>query len=171
MGPGGFGGGFRGGYGGGFRARDRGFRGGSGGGDRGFRGGSGGGSSYSGRDRDRDRGYGSPNGGPPGAPSGPRDGHGSRDSRDRRDGRDGRDGSRYDDRYGGSSYRGDRAPRQTGSNAEPLRPRGSASGGDSGGYYGSSSGHRDYDRPREDDYSRKRSYEGSYEDPRKLRRY
>ncbi|KAL2164183.1 hypothetical protein VTH06DRAFT_3397 [Thermothelomyces fergusii] len=180
MGPGGFGGGFRGGYGGGYRgARDRGFRGGSGYGDRsGFRsgpggpGGGGGGGGYGGRDR----GY----GGPPNAPSGPGGGgYGGRD--DRRDGpgrggggygRDG--GSRsYDDRSGGGGYR-DRNPRQTGSNTEPIRPRGSGSGsggggGENGGYYSGSG--RDYDRPRDHDDSRKRGYEGGYEDPRKLRRY
>ncbi|KAL2143871.1 hypothetical protein VTI28DRAFT_9940 [Corynascus sepedonium] len=167
MGPGGFGGGFRGGFGGGFRGgRDRGFRGGGFGDRGGFRSGPGGpgGGGYGGRDR----GF----GGPPNAPSGPGGGgYGGRD--DRRDGpgrggggygRDG--GSRsYDDRSGGGGYR-DRNPRQTGSNMEPIRPRG---GGENGGYYGSSG--RDYDRPRDYDDSRKRGYEGGYEDPRKLRRY
>lgn len=78
-------------------------------------------------------------------------------------GRDG--GSRsYDDRSGGG-FR-DRNPRQSGSNMEPVRPR-----GDHGGYNGGSGG-RDYDRPRDHDESRKRAYEGGgYEDPRKLRRY
>ncbi|KAK4650479.1 hypothetical protein QC762_707800 [Podospora pseudocomata] len=187
MGPSGFGGGgFRGGFGGGFRGgRDRGFRGGPGGfggGDRGFRGGGFGGGRAGGGDRGfggGDRGF----GGPPNAPSGPGGGFGGRDNRDgRRDGpgggssggggggsgggyggRDG--GSRsYDDRSGGG-FR-DRNPRQSGSNMEPVRPR-----GDHGGYNGGSGG-RDYDRPRDHDESRKRAYEGGgYEDPRKLRRY
>ncbi|KAJ4304146.1 hypothetical protein N0V88_001756 [Collariella sp. IMI 366227] len=174
MGPGGFGGGFRGGFGGGFRGRDRGFRGGGGGfggGDRGYRsgppGGPGGpgGGGYGGRDR----GFGGPNGGPPNAPSGP-GGYGGRDSR--RDGpgggggygRDGGGSRSYDDRSGGGGYR-DRNPRQSGSNMEPIRPRGN----ENGGYHG---GGRDYDRPRDYDDSRKRGYDGGgYEDPRKLRRY
>lgn len=171
MGPSGFGGGFRGGFGGGFRGRDRGFRGGGGGGygsDRGFRsgGGPGGGGGYG--SRGGDRGFGGPNGGyssgPPNAPSGPGGGYGGRDSR-RDGGGYGRDGGSrsYDDRSGGG-YR-DRNPRQSGSNMEPIRPR-----GENGGYHGSSHGGRDYDRPRDDD-SRKRGYEGGYEDPRKLRRY
>ncbi|KAK3990224.1 U1 small nuclear ribonucleoprotein of 70kDa MW N terminal-domain-containing protein [Cladorrhinum sp. PSN332] len=197
MGPsgGGFGGGFRGGFGGGFRGRDRGFRGGGGGfggGDRGFRGGGFGG----GRGGDRgfggggDRGFGGGSGGPPNAPSGPGGGggFGGRDNRDggRRDGgfgggsggggggggyggRDGGSSRSYDDRSGGGGGGGggggfrDRNPRQSGSNMEPVRPRG---GGDHGGY----GNNRDYDRPRDDD-SRKRGFEGSYEDPRKLRRY
>ncbi|KAL1843682.1 hypothetical protein VTJ49DRAFT_382 [Mycothermus thermophilus] len=178
MGPGGFGGGYRGGFGGGFRGRDRGFRGGGGGyGDRGggFRSGPPPGDrGYGGRDR----GY----GGPPGAPSGPGGGYGGRDGRDMRDSRDGRDGrdGRRDDPRGGGGYGGrdrsyddrggyrDRNPRQTGSNTEPIRPRGE--GRENGGYGGSSNG-RDYDRPRDHDDSRKRGYEGGYEDPRKLRRY
>ncbi|KXX76456.1 hypothetical protein MMYC01_206673 [Madurella mycetomatis] len=172
MGPSGFGGGFRGGFGGGFRGRDRGFRGGGGGGygsDRGFRsgGGPGGGGGYG--SRGGDRGFGGPNGGyssgPPNAPSGPGGGYGGRDSRRDGGGGYGRDGGSrsYDDRSGGG-YR-DRNPRQSGSNMEPIRPR-----GENGGYHGSSHGGRDYDRPRDDD-SRKRGYEGGYEDPRKLRRY
>ncbi|KAL2017677.1 hypothetical protein VTK56DRAFT_1837 [Thermocarpiscus australiensis] len=165
LGPGGFGGGFRGGFGGGFRGRDRGFRGGGGFGDRpgGFRAGGGGGGGYG--SRAGDRGFGGPNGGPPNAPSGPGGGYGGRDSR--RDGpggggygRDGGGSRSFDDRSGGG-YR-DRNPRQSGSNMEPIRPR-----GENGGYYSS----RDYDRPREHDDSRKRGYEGGYEDPRKLRRY
>ncbi|KAK4099060.1 hypothetical protein N658DRAFT_560702 [Parathielavia hyrcaniae] len=183
MGPGGFGGGFRGGFGGGFRGgRDRGFRGGGGGfGDRGgFRSGpggpGGGGGGY------RDRGFGAPNG-PPNAPSGPGGGgYGGRDGPPRRDGpgggggygRDGGSSRSFDDRSGGGGYR-DRNPRQSGSNMEPIRPR-----GENGGYYGgdsrgggsSSGGGRDYDRPRDHDDSRKRGYDGGgYEDPRKLRRY
>ncbi|KAL2133882.1 hypothetical protein VTI74DRAFT_1498 [Chaetomium olivicolor] len=169
MGPGGFGGGFRGGFGGGFRGRDRGFRGGGGGfgGDRGYRSGPGGpgGGVYGGRDR----GFGGPNGGPPNAPSGPGGGYGGRDSR--RDGpggggygRDGGSSRSYDDRSGGGGGYRDRNPRQSGSNMEPIRPR----GGENGGYHG---GSRDYDRPRDHDDSRKRGYDGGYEDPRKLRRY
>ncbi|KAK1751547.1 U1 small nuclear ribonucleoprotein of 70kDa MW N terminal-domain-containing protein [Echria macrotheca] len=177
MGPGGFGGpgGFRGGgFGGGFRGRDRGFRGGPGGGfgDRGggFRGGSFGDRSGGGGfgDRGGNRNFGGPNGfAPSNAPNGP---GGGRD--DRRGpsgpggyGRDG-GGRSYDDRSGG--YR-DRNPRQSGSNMEPIRPR-----GENGGYHGGeggSRGGRDYDRPREHEESRKRGYEGGYEDPRKLRRY
>ncbi|KAK4232068.1 U1 small nuclear ribonucleoprotein of 70kDa MW N terminal-domain-containing protein [Podospora fimiseda] len=195
---GGFGGGFRGrdrgfrggGGGGGF----------GGGGDRGFRGGGGGGGGFGGgRGGDRgfgggDRGFGGGSGGPPNAPSGPGGsggGYGGRDNRDggRRDGgyggsggggggggggyggRDGGSSRSYDDKSGGGGggsgggsgggYR-DRNPRQSGSNMEPVRPR----GGDHGGY----NSNRDYDRPRDDD-SRKRGFEGSYEDPRKLRRY
>ncbi|KAK4043501.1 U1 small nuclear ribonucleoprotein of 70kDa MW N terminal-domain-containing protein [Parachaetomium inaequale] len=178
MGPGGFGGGgFRGGFGGGFRGRDRGgFRGGGGGfGDRGgFRSGPagpGGGGGYG----NRDRGF----GGPPNAPSGPGGGgYGGRDNR--RDGpgggggggygRDGGGSRSYDDRSGGGGYR-ERNPRQSGSNMEPIRPRGGENGG---GHYssgGGGSGGRDYDRPRDHDDSRKRGYDGGYEDPRKLRRY
>lgn len=201
-GGGGFGG--RGGFGGGggFRGRDRGFRGGGGGfggGDRGgFRGGG-----FGGRGGGGDRNFGGDrppfgdrgSGGPPNAPSGPGGGFGGRERDNRRDGfggsaggaggaggggdrggfgRDG--GSRsYDDRSGGGFRGGDRNPRQSGSNMEPIRPRGefggyggSDRGGDRGG--GDRGASRDYDRPREDD-SRKRGYEGSYEDPRKLRRY
>ncbi|KAL2123023.1 hypothetical protein VTJ04DRAFT_3478 [Mycothermus thermophilus] len=175
MGPGGFGG-FRGGFGGGFRARDRGFRGGGGGGGFGDRGGG-----YRGGPPGGDRGFGGRDrgsGGPPGAPTGPGGGFGSRDGRDGRDNRDtrdGRDGRREDrggygrDRYEDRSYRDrdrdrDRTPRQTGSNMEPIRPR---EGRENGGYGGG----RDYDRPRDHEESRKRGYEGSYEDPRKLRRY
>ncbi|KAK3940353.1 putative u1 small nuclear ribonucleoprotein [Diplogelasinospora grovesii] len=195
MGPpgGGFGGGFRGGFGGGFRGRDRGFRGGGGGGfggdrggDRGFRGGGFGGNRGGG-----DRNFGGPNGGPNGfsspvgAPNGPSGGFGSRDASrdrggygggrdfgsrdDRRDGPEGRGGGygreggrSYDDRSGGGGFRGDRSTRQSGSNMEPIRPR-----GENGGYHGG----RDYDRPRDGDDSKKRGYEGGYEDPRKLRRY
>lgn len=171
MGPGGFGGGFRGGFGGGFRGgRDRGFRGGGGGfGDRGgFRSGPGGpgGGGYG----NRDRGF----GGPPNAPSGPggggyggRDGHrdGPRGGGGGGYGRDGGGSRSYDDRSGGGGFR-DRNPRQSGSNMEPIRPRG---GGENGGYGGS--GGRDYDRPRDHDDSRKRGFDGGYEDPRKLRRY
>ncbi|KAK4158437.1 U1 small nuclear ribonucleoprotein of 70kDa MW N terminal-domain-containing protein [Chaetomidium leptoderma] len=173
MGPGGFGGGFRGGFGGGFRGRDRGgFRGGGGGfSDRGgFRSGPGGpGGDRGGGFGNRDRGF----GGPPNAPSGPGGGYGGRDNR--RDGpgggggygRDGGGSRSYDDRSGGGGYR-DRNVRQSGSNMEPIRPRG---GGENGGYHGSGGG-RDYDRPRDHDDSRKRGYEGGgYEDPRKLRRY
>ncbi|XXH04450.1 mRNA turnover and ribosome assembly protein [Hypoxylon texense] len=160
---GGFGGrdGFRGGFqgrgrGGGFMpSRDRGFRGG-GGGD--FGGG-------------RDRGFGQQNGynAPPNAPAGPNfggrrgfggdRGGGDRDRGGSGGGYDSRNGSRsYDDRSGGhrdgNRYGGDR-DRRSGANFEPVR----------GGRE-----YRDHDRSREDD-SRKRGYEGGYEDPRKLRRY
>ncbi|KAK4123082.1 hypothetical protein N657DRAFT_681228 [Parathielavia appendiculata] len=172
MGPGGFGGGFRGGFGGGFRGgRDRGFRGGGFGDRGGFRSGPGGPGGGGGGFGSRDRGFGGPNG-PPNAPSGPGGGYGGRDGR--RDGPGGggygRDGSSrsYDDRSGGGGYR-DRNPRQSGSNMEPIRPR-----GENGGYHGGDSrgSARDYDRPRDHDDSRKRGYEGGgYEDPRKLRRY
>ncbi|KAK0722519.1 U1 small nuclear ribonucleoprotein of 70kDa MW N terminal-domain-containing protein [Lasiosphaeria miniovina] len=138
--------------------------------------------------------------GPPNAPNGPggfgggRDfGGGARDFGNRDDRRDG--GSRGGGGYGGrdagarsyddraaNPFRGgaERNARQTGSNMEPIRPRENfrdrdgprdsgprdGSSRDGGGYHGS----RDYDRPREDD-SRKRGYDGGYEDPRKLRRY
>ena len=162
-GPGGFGGGFGGGrdgFRGGFQGRGRGgFR----GGDRGFRGGGGFGGGRD-RDRDRDRGYGSSNGfgAPPNAPAGP--GSGGRFGGDRGDrygsgGYDSRGGGRsYDDRSGGrdGGRFGDR-DRRSGANFEPVRERGSRES-------------RDYDRSRDDD-SRKRGYEGGYEDPRKLRRY
>lgn len=175
IGPGGFGGGFRGGFRGGFEGgRGRGgFRGGFQ--DRGFRGGGGGG--FGGRDR----GFGGQNGyggAPPNAPPGPGGGRsgGLSDSRgyrgDSSGGYDSRGGGRsYDDRHGGGGGGGggyggsrhDREPRRSGSNMEPIRPR------ENGGYRGSDRD-RDYDRPRDDD-SRKRGYEGGYEDPRKLRRY
>ncbi|KAI0598566.1 U1 small nuclear ribonucleoprotein of 70kDa MW N terminal-domain-containing protein [Biscogniauxia sp. FL1348] len=174
-GPGAFGGGFggrdgfRGGFqggrgrGGGFGGgRDRGFRGAAGGG------GGGGGSSGGGFGGGRDRGFGQQNGynPPPNAPAGPGYGGGSggrfgdRDrERDRHGGGyDSRGGGRsYDDRSGGRDggrYGGDR-DRRTGANFEPVR----------GGRE-----YRDFDRSRDDD-TRKRGYEGSYEDPRKLRRY
>lgn len=196
MGPGGFGGNFRGGggFGGGFRGRDRGFRGGGGGfgggGDRGFRGGPDRGGGFGGRGGDRggdrtgDRGFGGgPNGfsPPSNAPNGPgggfggRDRDGSRDGGSRGGGYGGRDGGSrsYDDRSGGGGGYRDRNPRQTGSNMEPIRPREPRDrdgGGGGGGYQGG--GGRDYDRPpREHDDSRKRGYDGGYEDPRKLRRY
>ncbi|GAW22308.1 hypothetical protein EKO27_g5747 [Xylaria grammica] len=160
-GPGGFGGGFggrdgfRGGFQGGrgrggFRGQDRGFRGGGG-----FGGG-------------RDRGFGQQNGyAPPNAPAGPGSDSrfgGDRDrDRERSDRSDrpvgggylARAGPRsYDDRSGGPPSRYDR-DRRTGANFEPVRDRRE---------------YRDNDRSRDDD-SRKRGYEGGYEDPRKLRRY
>ncbi|KAI1763086.1 RNA-binding domain-containing protein [Hypoxylon sp. FL1150] len=135
------------GFGGGFGGRD-----GSGGGD--FGGG-------------RDRGFGQQNGynAPPNAPAGPNSSGGRRGFGGDRDrgglggGYDSRNGSRsYDDRSGGhrdgGRYGGDR-DRRSGANFEPVR----------GGRE-----YRDFDRSREDD-SRKRGYEGNYEDPRKLRRY
>ncbi|KAI2615286.1 RNA-binding domain-containing protein [Hypoxylon sp. NC1633] len=155
----GFRGGFQGrGRGGGFASgRDRGFRGsGAGGG--------GGGDFGSGRDR----GFGPQNGfnPPPNAPAGPnwggRRGLGGGD-RDRGGpaggGYDSHNGSRsYDDRSGGhrdgGRFGGDR-DRRSGANFEPVR----------GGRE-----YRDFDRSREDE-SRKRGFEGNYEDPRKLRRY
>ncbi|KAI5860517.1 U1 small nuclear ribonucleoprotein of 70kDa MW N terminal-domain-containing protein [Durotheca rogersii] len=162
-GPGyGFGGrdGFRGGFQGG-RGRG-GF--GSGGRDRGFRGSGGGGGGFG---SGRDRGFGPQNGynAPPNAPAGPnaggRGGFGGDRDRDRNGpggGYDSRNGSRsYDDRSGGhrdAGRFGDR-DRRSGANFEPVR----------GGRE-----HRDHDRSREDD-TRKRGYEGGYEDPRKLRRY
>ncbi|KAF2666947.1 hypothetical protein BT63DRAFT_457904 [Microthyrium microscopicum] len=165
-GPGGFrgqrdfGGGFRGGRGGGFRGGAGGFQ------DRGgsFRGGFGG-------DRGGGRngvGYQSNGNGPPiapdGAPSGPRGPRreggygGDRGGSDRGDrGANGR----YEDRNGGRSY-DDRA-RGSGSNREPVAPRGS-----SGGNY--------RDRDREGGYGRdehrKRPHEGDqYDDSRSKRRY
>ncbi|RYO78091.1 hypothetical protein DL765_009202 [Monosporascus sp. GIB2] len=163
-GPGGFGGGFGGGrdgFRGGFQGRGRG--GGFRGGDRGFRGGGG-----FGGGRDRDRGFGGSNGfgAPPNAPAGPGSGGrsggygGDRDRYGSGSGYDSRGGGRsYDDRSGGrdGGRFGDRDRRGGGANFEPVRDRGSRE-------------YRDYDRSREDD-SRKRGYEGSYEDPRKLRRY
>ncbi|TDZ61651.1 U1 small nuclear ribonucleoprotein 70 kDa-like protein [Colletotrichum trifolii] len=182
-GPGGnFGGGFRGGFRGGFEGgRGRGgFRGGFGGRGGGFRGGG----DFGSRGGDRGpNGYGAPRD----APSGPGRGFGDRSSSG--GGYDRGGGRSFDDRSGGGGgYRdggrfGDRdrdrdGGRRTGSNMEPIRPRGE------GGYRGDrgdrdrdrdrdrdSHRDRDYDRPREED-SRKRGYEGSgYEDPRKLRRY
>ncbi|KAH7349861.1 U1 small nuclear ribonucleoprotein [Plectosphaerella cucumerina] len=182
-GPGGFGGGFRGGFRGGFDGgRGRGgFRGGFGGRGGGFRGGG----DFGSRDR------GPPNGFPRDAPSGPGGpGFGGRGGFDRDRGFDrgsDRGGDRgsdrggrppYDDRSGGGRDRfGDRdrdGGRRTGSNMEPIRPRGE------GGYREDRGrdrerdrdrDHRDFDRPRDDD-SRKRGYDGGgYEDPRKLRRY
>ncbi|KAI2636597.1 U1 small nuclear ribonucleoprotein of 70kDa MW N terminal-domain-containing protein [Hypomontagnella submonticulosa] len=171
----GFGGGFGGrdGFRGGFQGRGRGggFMSGR---DRGFRGGGGGGGDFGGG---RDRGFGPQNGynPPPNAPAGPNSGGGGRrgfggGDRDRGGpggsgsgsggggGYDSRNGSRsYEDRSGGhrdGGRFGDR-DRRSGANFEPVR----------GGRE-----YRDYDRSREDD-SRKRGYEGSYEDPRKLRRY
>ncbi|KAI0002743.1 U1 small nuclear ribonucleoprotein of 70kDa MW N terminal-domain-containing protein [Xylariaceae sp. FL0662B] len=153
-----------GGFGGGFGGRE-GFRGGFPGprgrggfrGDRGPRGGGFGGG--------RDRGFGQQNGynAPPNAPAGPgyggRGGYGGdRDRHGSGGGYDSRNSSRsYDDRSGG--YRdggrfGDR-DRRSGANFEPVR----------GGRE-----YRDHDRSKDDD-SRKRGYEGGYEDPRKLRRY
>lgn len=169
-GPGGFGGGFGGrdfggrdGFRGGFqggRGRGGGFR----GGDRGFRGGGFGGG--------RDRGFGPQNGygAPPNAPAGPgyggrSGGYGDRD----RDGRDGggydRGGRSYDDRPGGRDGGGRFGDRD-------RRGGGGGGGGANANYEPVRGGreYRDYDRSREDD-SRKRGYEGGYEDPRKLRRY
>ncbi|KAI0902638.1 U1 small nuclear ribonucleoprotein of 70kDa MW N terminal-domain-containing protein [Annulohypoxylon nitens] len=157
----GFGGGFGGrDFRGGFQGRGRGgFMGGR---DRGFRGGGAGGDFGSGRDR----GFGPQNGynPPPNAPAGPNwvgrrgFGGGDRDRNGPGGGYDSRNGSRsYDDRSGGhrdGGRFGDR-DRRSGANFEPVR----------GGRE-----HRDFDRSREDE-SRKRGYEGSYEDPRKLRRY
>ncbi|EXF81992.1 U1 small nuclear ribonucleoprotein [Colletotrichum fioriniae PJ7] len=196
-GPGGnFGGGFRGGFRGGFEGgRGRGgFRGGGGG--FGGRGGFRGGGDFGSRGGDRGpNGYGAPRD----APSGPGRGFGG-DRGDRGDrsfsggGYDRGGGRSYDDRSGGggggggSSYRdggrfGDRdrdGGRRTGSNMEPIRPRGEGGyrdrgdRGDRGDREDRDRGRdrdRDYDRPRDDD-SRKRGYEGGgYEDPRKLRRY
>ncbi|KAI1318658.1 RNA-binding domain-containing protein [Xylariaceae sp. FL0255] len=168
-GPGGFGGrdGGFGGRDGGFGARDgfrSGFQGGRGGGrgggfrgpDRGFRGPGGGGGGYGGG---RDRGFGQQNGynAPPNAPAGPGSGNRFGD-RDRQGGGggggyDSRNGGRsYDDRSGGPRHDRDK---RTGANFEPVRDRRE---------------YRDFDRSRDDD-SRKRGYEGGYEDPRKLRRY
>ncbi|RYP23123.1 hypothetical protein DL767_008910 [Monosporascus sp. MG133] len=162
-GPGGFGGGFGGGrdgFRGGFQGRGRG--GGFRGGDRGFRGGGG-----FGGGRDRDRGFGGSNGfgAPPNAPAGPGSGGrsggygGDRDRYGSGSGFDSRGGGRsFDDRSSGrdGGRFGDR-DRRSGANFEPVRDRGSRE-------------YRDFDRSREDD-SRKRGYEGNYEDPRKLRRY
>ncbi|KAF3019026.1 hypothetical protein E8E14_013339 [Neopestalotiopsis sp. 37M] len=174
--PGGFGGGFgggrdgfRGGFGGG-RGRGGGFGGGR---DRGFGGGRGGGFGGGGGGGGRDRGFGQQNGygAPPNAPAGP--GYGGRDRDGDRNGPRGgydRGGRSYDDRSGRDSgrYGGDRDRRGGGggggggsasnANYEPVR-------GDRGG--------RDFDKPRDDDRfdSRKRGFEGGYEDPRKLRRY
>ncbi|OLN81482.1 U1 small nuclear ribonucleoprotein 70 kDa-like protein [Colletotrichum chlorophyti] len=183
---GGFGGGYRGGFRGGFEGgRGRGgFRGGFGGRGGGFRGGGGGGGEFGSRgggDRGPN-GYGAPRD----APSGPGRGFGG--DRSFSGGGYDRGGRSFDDRSGGS-YRdggrfGDRdrdrdrdGGRRTGSNMEPIRPRGE------GGYRGDRGDRedrdrgrdrdrdRDFDRPRDDD-SRKRGYDGSgYEDPRKLRRY
>ncbi|KAK0621499.1 U1 small nuclear ribonucleoprotein of 70kDa MW N terminal-domain-containing protein [Bombardia bombarda] len=197
-GGGGFGGG-RGGFedrgGGGFGDRSSNFgdRGGGGGfGDRGVGGGFGGdrGGGFRGGIRaGGDRTFGGP---PPSsfsppsnAPNGPGGGFGGRDSRreggsDRGGGgygREGGGGRSYDDRSGGGGFR-DRNNRQSGSNMEPIRPREPReNGGYSGG--GGGGGSRDYDKPRDHDRprgdhaddSRKRGFEGGYEDPRKLRRY
>ncbi|KAI2469025.1 U1 small nuclear ribonucleoprotein of 70kDa MW N terminal-domain-containing protein [Annulohypoxylon bovei var. microspora] len=168
-GGGGFGGG-RDGFRGGFQGRGRGgFMGGR---ERGFRGGAGGGGGGSGGGDlgpPRDRGFGPQNGynPPPNAPAGPNWGGGSRrgfsgGDRDRGGsgggGYESRNGSRsFDDRSGGNrdgGRFGDR-DRRSGANFEPVR----------GGRE-----YRDFDRSREDE-SRKRGFEGSYEDPRKLRRY
>ncbi|KAK9422207.1 hypothetical protein SUNI508_04886 [Seiridium unicorne] len=168
-----------GGFAGGFGGRD-GFRG-------GFQGGRGRGGFGGGRDRGgfssrgggfgdrgggfsggRDRGFGQQNGygAPPNAPAGP--GFGGRDRDRDRNGSGGgydRGGRSYDDRSGrdGGRFGGDRDRRGGGSNAnyEPVR----GDRGDRGG--------RDFDKPRDDDRfdSRKRGFEGGYEDPRKLRRY
>ncbi|KAK2590659.1 hypothetical protein QQS21_011659 [Conoideocrella luteorostrata] len=173
-GPGGYRGGFKGGFDGG-RGRG-GFRGGFGGrsGGGGFRGDSG--------PRGDRNGFG---GAPSGAPSGPggdrrngdrgfSGGYESRGSRgfDDRPGGGFRDGGRHGDRDGG---------RRTGGNMEPIRPRETREGGyrerdrdrdrDRDRERERDRGGRDFDRPRDDD-NRKRGYEGgSYEDPRKLRRY
>ncbi|KAI1880195.1 hypothetical protein JX265_001816 [Neoarthrinium moseri] len=168
-GPGGFGGGFGGrdGFRGGFQGgRGRGGFGGGRGGDRGF-GGRGGGFG-GGRDRGfgQQNGYGAP---PPNAPAGP--GFGGRDRDRDRNGPSGgydRGGRSYDDRSGrdGGRFGGDRDRRGGGgggggsnANYEPVR--------------GDRDRGRDFDRPREDDRfdSRKRGFDGGYEDPRKLRRY
>lgn len=164
-GPGNFGGNF-GGRDGGFRGGFQGSRGGRGGGfrggqDRGFRGGGG---SFGGG---RDRGFGQQNGyAPPNAPAGPGSDNrfgGARDRDRERErpvgagggGYNARAGPRsFDDRSGGPPSRYDR-DRRTGANFEPVRDRRE---------------HRDNDRERDDD-SRKRGYEGGYEDPRKIRRY
>ncbi|KAJ2903668.1 u1 small nuclear ribonucleoprotein [Zalerion maritima] len=173
MGPGGFGGGLRAGsFRGGFDRRGGGFRGGYGG-DRGFRG-----------NRDfgggRQNGYGPPSNAPggPGGRFGDRSGGGGGYDRgggpsfddNRSHGRGDRDhghghGRDRGDRGGGGGggYNDRENPRRSGSNMEPIRPRGE--NGHGGGYRD-----RDYDRPRDDD-SRKRHYDGGYEDSRKLRRY
>ncbi|KAI1099163.1 U1 small nuclear ribonucleoprotein of 70kDa MW N terminal-domain-containing protein [Jackrogersella minutella] len=169
----GFGGGFGGrdGFRGGFQGRGRGgFMGGR---DRGFRGGGGGGGGGGGvaaggdSGPGRDRGFGPQTGynPPPNAPAGPNWGGrrgfsgGDRDRGGSGGGYDSRNGSRsYDDRSGGhrdgGRFGGDR-DRRSGANFEPVR----------GGRE-----YRDHDRSREDE-NRKRGFEGSYEDPRKLRRY
>ncbi|KAI3337585.1 hypothetical protein HD806DRAFT_43949 [Xylariaceae sp. AK1471] len=168
-GPGGFGGGFGGreGFRGGFQGgRGRGgFRGQDRGGFRGA-GGFGGGRDNFGGGRDgfgggRDRGFGQQNGyAPPNAPAGPGSDSRFGGDRDRDRDRGGyvvRAGGRsYDDRSGGPQPRAnyDR-DRRTGANFEPVRDRRE---------------YRDGDRSRDDD-TRKRGYEGAYEDPRKIRRY
>ncbi|KAI4132654.1 MAG: hypothetical protein LQ338_000594 [Usnochroma carphineum] len=194
VGPGGFGGGFRGGFG---APRGGGFRGGFRGGDRGGYGGGRGGIGYQGGGGFGARGgyggatngYGSP-APPPNAPAGPGGtrggfgggyggspvnggmngpgpGPGPMDSR----GGYGDPRRSFDDRSsyrggGGGGYpdRGDnRSGGFTGSNREPVRSREPGGSGDRDRYGG---------RPREDDYSRKRSYEpDGYDDPRSKRRY
>ncbi|KAI1197368.1 RNA-binding domain-containing protein [Nemania serpens] len=170
-GPGGFGGnfggreGFRGGFQGG-RGRGGGFR----GPERGFRGGSGFGG---GRDRGG-TGAGPQNGyAPPNAPAGPGSDNrfGGARERDREQDRDRQVGGGYnaragprsfDDRSGGPPSRYDR-DRRTGANFEPVRDRREHRDNDRGNDRGN-------DRAREDD-TRKRGFEGLYEDPRKIRRY
>ncbi|KAF6809985.1 U1 small nuclear ribonucleoprotein [Colletotrichum sojae] len=185
-GGGGFRGGFRGGFEGGRGRGGFGGRGGGFGGRGGFRGGGGGDFGSRGGDRGGPNGYGAPRD----APSGPGRGYGSERSFSS-GGYDRGGGRSYDDRSGGGHRDGGRygdrdrdrdggrdGGRRTGSNMEPIRPRGE------GGYRGDRGDRdrdrdrdshrdrdRDYDRPRDDD-SRKRGYDGGgYEDPRKLRRY
>lgn len=153
MGPGGFSGGFRpGGFRGGIDRRG-GFRGGFA--DRNFRGGQ---RDISGRQNN----YGAPSN----APGGP----GGRNGFSDRLGGGYDRGRSFDDRSYRDRDRGDRGgyydrdnPRRSGSNTEPIRPRGE--NGHGGGYRD-----REYDRPR-DDESRKRHFDGGYDDPRKIRRY
>ncbi|TWU77349.1 hypothetical protein ED733_005548 [Metarhizium rileyi] len=170
------GGGPGGGFGGGFRGGFKGFDGGRGrGGFRGGFGGRGGGFRNDGPRGDR-TGFGAPSG----APSGP---GGDRRNGDRgfSGGFDSRGGRSFDDRPGGGYRDGGR---RTGGNMEPIGRR-------DGGYRDRERDHdrdrdrdrgdrdrnrdrggRDFDRPPRDDDNRKRGYEGgSYEDPRKLRRY
>lgn len=151
---GGFGGGFRGGRGGGFG--DRGFGGGRGGGGGGFGGPPRGGSSYGGGRGGI--GYQSNGFAPDGAPSGPRGGGRPGGFSDRPGG----------DRYGGDDRRGggygDRNRGSSGANNEPLGSRDSREprDRDRGDRYGG----------RDDRDSRKRGYEGGYDDdPRQRRRY
>lgn len=161
-GPGGFGGGYRGGFRGSF---DRGgFRGGYRG-DRGSWGGGRGGIGYQGGAGFGGRGGfsgGQSNnyGAPPNAPSGPggRGGYSGGPVNGYNDGPRGGQGEyRRNDHEDRGSHRAGGG--FTGSNREPIRPRDDRDRG-----YGG--------RGREDDYDRKRPYDGAgYEDPRKLRRY
>lgn len=177
-GPGGFRAGFRGGFDGG-RGRG-GFSGRGGFQDRsGPRGGRGGIGYQAGSELSRggsSNGFGTP---PPIAPTGPggrsnfnggRSG-GAYGVNDRNGLSGGYDRSRYDDRSGAGFRGGSRSyndgPRAgSGSNMEPVRPRDGAS---RDGYRDRDAGSGTY-RSRDDD-TRKRTYDNSNEDPRKLRRY